>query len=138
MIRRPPRSTLSSSSAASDVYKRQAIQPVDTHELVPVGRGGRETHLCSARWWWSLAKSARIVTRSFNWLQETCSEKHVRCARHISKKSLLLIISTMIYKTLVFYLEPLFLSLIINTTLKITKKKKKKKKKKYSENKQYY
>src|SRR5664279_4886348 len=28
MIRRPPRSTLSSSSAASDVYKRQVIVPV--------------------------------------------------------------------------------------------------------------
>src|SRR5664280_1813795 len=27
MIRRPPRSTLSSSSAASDVYKRQVINP---------------------------------------------------------------------------------------------------------------
>src|SRR5664280_3910976 len=32
MIRRPPRSTLSSSSAASDVYKRQAII---TPEMVP-------------------------------------------------------------------------------------------------------
>eukprot|EP00658_Telonema_sp_P-2_P079544 TRINITY_DN7712_c0_g1_i3.p1 TRINITY_DN7712_c0_g1~~TRINITY_DN7712_c0_g1_i3.p1 ORF type:complete len:107 (+),score=7.57 TRINITY_DN7712_c0_g1_i3:131-451(+) len=30
MIRRPPRSTLSSSSAASDVYKRQLIYPMDT------------------------------------------------------------------------------------------------------------
>src|SRR5665648_1278254 len=28
MIRRPPRSTLSSSSAASDVYKRQALKKV--------------------------------------------------------------------------------------------------------------
>src|SRR5664280_2668710 len=32
MIRRPPRSTLSSSSAASDVYKRQ--EPMD-HEALP-------------------------------------------------------------------------------------------------------
>src|SRR5664279_6653537 len=30
MIRRPPRSTLSSSSAASDVYKRQASRENDT------------------------------------------------------------------------------------------------------------
>eukprot|EP00658_Telonema_sp_P-2_P078001 TRINITY_DN7208_c0_g1_i1.p1 TRINITY_DN7208_c0_g1~~TRINITY_DN7208_c0_g1_i1.p1 ORF type:complete len:160 (+),score=42.95 TRINITY_DN7208_c0_g1_i1:54-533(+) len=30
MIRRPPRSTLSSSSAASDVYKRQVLQGRDT------------------------------------------------------------------------------------------------------------
>eukprot|EP00658_Telonema_sp_P-2_P022669 TRINITY_DN19060_c0_g1_i8.p1 TRINITY_DN19060_c0_g1~~TRINITY_DN19060_c0_g1_i8.p1 ORF type:complete len:124 (-),score=40.91 TRINITY_DN19060_c0_g1_i8:27-398(-) len=29
MIRRPPRSTLSSSSAASDVYKRQSLEHVD-------------------------------------------------------------------------------------------------------------
>src|SRR5664280_103403 len=29
MIRRPPRSTLSSSSAASDVYKRQPLRPGD-------------------------------------------------------------------------------------------------------------
>src|SRR5664280_2333134 len=44
MIRRPPRSTLSSSSAASDVYKRQVIDPVGrdlarlTDEVVGVGR----------------------------------------------------------------------------------------------------
>src|SRR5665648_1304662 len=29
MIRRPPRSTLSSSSAASDVYKRQILSPIN-------------------------------------------------------------------------------------------------------------
>ena len=28
MIRRPPRSTLSSSSASSDVYKRQVLEPL--------------------------------------------------------------------------------------------------------------
>src|SRR5450756_1079357 len=35
MIRRPPRSTQSRSSAASDVYKRQALHPVrqDAHQL---------------------------------------------------------------------------------------------------------
>eukprot|EP00658_Telonema_sp_P-2_P071829 TRINITY_DN61036_c0_g1_i2.p1 TRINITY_DN61036_c0_g1~~TRINITY_DN61036_c0_g1_i2.p1 ORF type:complete len:112 (-),score=16.19 TRINITY_DN61036_c0_g1_i2:173-508(-) len=32
MIRRPPRSTLSSSSAASDVYKRQPVSP--SHNVV--------------------------------------------------------------------------------------------------------
>src|SRR5674536_398062 len=36
MIRRPPRSTLSSSSAASDVYKRQVVQ----HRGCLAGRGG--------------------------------------------------------------------------------------------------
>eukprot|EP00656_Telonema_subtile_P017600 TRINITY_DN19461_c0_g1_i1.p1 TRINITY_DN19461_c0_g1~~TRINITY_DN19461_c0_g1_i1.p1 ORF type:complete len:108 (-),score=20.92 TRINITY_DN19461_c0_g1_i1:36-359(-) len=35
MIRRPPRSTLSSSSAASDVYKRQVLySPIHPHELL--------------------------------------------------------------------------------------------------------
>src|SRR5664279_6550307 len=33
MIRRPPRSTLSSSSAASDVYKRQVITEGKQHEI---------------------------------------------------------------------------------------------------------
>eukprot|EP00658_Telonema_sp_P-2_P039414 TRINITY_DN28204_c0_g1_i1.p2 TRINITY_DN28204_c0_g1~~TRINITY_DN28204_c0_g1_i1.p2 ORF type:complete len:112 (+),score=26.17 TRINITY_DN28204_c0_g1_i1:155-490(+) len=39
MIRRPPRSTLSSSSAASDVYKRQERRPPN---LVPPREGDRE------------------------------------------------------------------------------------------------
>src|SRR5674536_385708 len=38
MIRRPPRSTLSSSSAASDVYKRQVLK---VWSLAPVGAGDR-------------------------------------------------------------------------------------------------
>eukprot|EP00658_Telonema_sp_P-2_P028411 TRINITY_DN21773_c0_g2_i2.p1 TRINITY_DN21773_c0_g2~~TRINITY_DN21773_c0_g2_i2.p1 ORF type:complete len:113 (-),score=22.74 TRINITY_DN21773_c0_g2_i2:21-359(-) len=37
MIRRPPRSTLSSSSAASDVYKRQAVRKRNTIHA---------THIC--------------------------------------------------------------------------------------------
>src|SRR5674536_214244 len=39
MIRRPPRSTLSSSSAASDVYKRQALEQVRNERGLPVGQG---------------------------------------------------------------------------------------------------
>src|SRR5664280_3819580 len=40
MIRRPPRSTLSSSSAASDVYKRQLLKPVPKgHEAAESGSG---------------------------------------------------------------------------------------------------
>src|SRR5664280_635975 len=35
MIRRPPRSTLSSSSAASDVYKRQGVEPSVTTGVEP-------------------------------------------------------------------------------------------------------
>ena len=38
MIRRPPRSTLSSSSAASDVYKRQDQYEVKKEDLVPYHR----------------------------------------------------------------------------------------------------
>eukprot|EP00658_Telonema_sp_P-2_P072544 TRINITY_DN61675_c0_g1_i1.p1 TRINITY_DN61675_c0_g1~~TRINITY_DN61675_c0_g1_i1.p1 ORF type:complete len:104 (+),score=20.08 TRINITY_DN61675_c0_g1_i1:69-380(+) len=34
MIRRPPRSTLSSSSAASDVYKRQVMNPTSFDNIV--------------------------------------------------------------------------------------------------------
>src|SRR5674536_6839 len=45
MIRRPPRSTLSSSSAASDVYKRQLLDihgifPLTRHDIVVVGKFG--------------------------------------------------------------------------------------------------
>src|SRR5674536_117450 len=41
MIRRPPRSTLSSSSAASDVYKRQLVNPSNRRKLtvIIVGTG---------------------------------------------------------------------------------------------------
>src|SRR5664280_1458863 len=38
MIRRPPRSTLSSSSAASDVYKRQVLTGRDACERLALGR----------------------------------------------------------------------------------------------------
>eukprot|EP00658_Telonema_sp_P-2_P073246 TRINITY_DN622_c0_g1_i17.p1 TRINITY_DN622_c0_g1~~TRINITY_DN622_c0_g1_i17.p1 ORF type:complete len:104 (+),score=16.98 TRINITY_DN622_c0_g1_i17:175-486(+) len=34
MIRRPPRSTLSSSSAASDVYKRQFLHPTSNKSML--------------------------------------------------------------------------------------------------------
>src|SRR5664280_3767616 len=44
MIRRPPRSTLSSSSAASDVYKRQPVTPFD-----PKTRARRRSHLLPHR-----------------------------------------------------------------------------------------
>src|SRR5674536_220205 len=42
MIRRPPRSTLSSSSAASDVYKRQPRLPARHHSVTGGDRGGRQ------------------------------------------------------------------------------------------------
>eukprot|EP00656_Telonema_subtile_P045809 TRINITY_DN5206_c0_g1_i1.p1 TRINITY_DN5206_c0_g1~~TRINITY_DN5206_c0_g1_i1.p1 ORF type:complete len:306 (+),score=107.27 TRINITY_DN5206_c0_g1_i1:88-1005(+) len=40
MIRRPPRSTLSSSSAASDVYKRQVLEPLRLDEVDDDGMAG--------------------------------------------------------------------------------------------------
>src|SRR5680860_520274 len=40
MIRRPPRSTQSRSSAASDVYKRQAVRTVRVDATLPVDRLG--------------------------------------------------------------------------------------------------
>eukprot|EP00828_Plagiopyla_frontata_P017331 TRINITY_DN224_c0_g3_i2.p1 TRINITY_DN224_c0_g3~~TRINITY_DN224_c0_g3_i2.p1 ORF type:complete len:193 (-),score=34.75 TRINITY_DN224_c0_g3_i2:92-670(-) len=45
MIRRPPRSTLSSSSAASDVYKRQDIETVSVIDILT--RGGIEVTIAS-------------------------------------------------------------------------------------------
>src|SRR5674536_290534 len=48
MIRRPPRSTLSSSSAASDVYKRQAVDHAPQHRGHPVG-DVRIQHLLARR-----------------------------------------------------------------------------------------
>eukprot|EP00658_Telonema_sp_P-2_P055851 TRINITY_DN44392_c0_g1_i1.p1 TRINITY_DN44392_c0_g1~~TRINITY_DN44392_c0_g1_i1.p1 ORF type:complete len:728 (+),score=164.88 TRINITY_DN44392_c0_g1_i1:89-2272(+) len=62
MIRRPPRSTLSSSSAASDVYKRQALLRTKLSAIVQLGaagvvegaespeldhRGSKIEHMCS-------------------------------------------------------------------------------------------
>src|SRR5665648_1295342 len=44
MIRRPPRSTLSSSSAASDVYKRQAVENVKPLIEVKSRRVGGATY----------------------------------------------------------------------------------------------
>src|SRR5678810_816081 len=38
MIRRPPRSTLDRSSAASDVYKRQAVKYAMKHTMPPNGK----------------------------------------------------------------------------------------------------
>src|SRR5674536_77131 len=54
MIRRPPRSTLSSSSAASDVYKRQVYvcgQCADGDEHVHVGAVGLERPVCTYVEW---------------------------------------------------------------------------------------
>src|SRR5664280_3240055 len=47
MIRRPPRSTLSSSSAASDVYKRQIMRDAGS-ALMGIGRAGGDTRALDA------------------------------------------------------------------------------------------
>ena len=43
MIRRPPRSTLDRSSAASDVYKRQALCGGGRYDLLVAELGGKAT-----------------------------------------------------------------------------------------------
>src|SRR5665648_838781 len=55
MIRRPPRSTLSSSSAASDVYKRQALE---AWPLASRSTPGEHSAL-----WWTLARLASTYRR---------------------------------------------------------------------------
>src|SRR5664279_15078 len=64
MIRRPPRSTLSSSSAASDVYKRQEEFPfhalIATAPIVALGGNGA----CCL--WGSAAKSVLVHFGKYN------------------------------------------------------------------------
>src|SRR5664279_6512818 len=55
MIRRPPRSTLSSSSAASDVYKRQHM---DTRAVRDAAGGGEEWVINGVKRWISAAHMA--------------------------------------------------------------------------------
>ena len=50
MIRRPPRSTLDPSAAASDVYKRQADRPLTADDQIEVvDSQGRIVHIASGR-----------------------------------------------------------------------------------------
>src|SRR5680860_1922835 len=66
MIRRPPRSTQSRSSAASDVYKRQVMAWVAADRMV---KGVRESGLPGpADRWAALAETihAEVMTRGFN------------------------------------------------------------------------
>src|SRR5664280_3832212 len=58
MIRRPPRSTLSSSSAASDVYKRQGLELrvgdcclCDRREVIGVAEGAEVVHELGDHLW---------------------------------------------------------------------------------------
>src|SRR5674536_124698 len=62
MIRRPPRSTLSSSSAASDVYKRQEYQFIGVVD-VPPPKTRDEFH--SARYQFGFAFVPRFVRVNF-------------------------------------------------------------------------
>src|SRR5450756_2216936 len=50
MIRRPPRSTQSRSSAASDVYKRQALRPSFAQVLRERGAQSRFVHIATHGW----------------------------------------------------------------------------------------
>src|SRR5674536_372792 len=68
MIRRPPRSTLSSSSAASDVYKRQ--ERVGHQDLRVVTRGG----------------SGRRLPVSYTHLRAHETPEHLVCRLLLEKK----------------------------------------------------
>src|SRR5664280_3442482 len=67
MIRRPPRSTLSSSSAASDVYKRQILDRVSQECQ---RHGGALVLLWHNRYWSNLY--APVVREYFRNLLERC------------------------------------------------------------------
>src|SRR5450756_2781852 len=62
MIRRPPRSTQSRSSAASDVYKRQPLSP-DDGEVAARAIGIENTGRVRKSAWW----------RRRGWINRTCS-----------------------------------------------------------------
>src|SRR5664280_3846779 len=47
MIRRPPRSTLSSSSAASDVYKRQLLLYTNEKKSISTLKSEKTTFICT-------------------------------------------------------------------------------------------
>eukprot|EP00658_Telonema_sp_P-2_P047564 TRINITY_DN36190_c0_g1_i2.p1 TRINITY_DN36190_c0_g1~~TRINITY_DN36190_c0_g1_i2.p1 ORF type:complete len:102 (+),score=24.21 TRINITY_DN36190_c0_g1_i2:99-404(+) len=68
MIRRPPRSTLSSSSAASDVYKRQEEHGHDLGGWVSQQEGSLDRTLCHTHLQLSPNAPAVLVHRVFKML----------------------------------------------------------------------
>eukprot|EP00658_Telonema_sp_P-2_P035195 TRINITY_DN25638_c0_g1_i2.p1 TRINITY_DN25638_c0_g1~~TRINITY_DN25638_c0_g1_i2.p1 ORF type:complete len:185 (+),score=35.51 TRINITY_DN25638_c0_g1_i2:133-687(+) len=71
MIRRPPRSTLSSSSAASDVYKRQV------HEIECLRRGGNmKFAMFMERWWHPESQDYDIATKYNSAVAQVYSQLH--------------------------------------------------------------
>src|SRR5450756_785303 len=79
MVRRPPRSTQSRSSAASDVYKRQGERQLDhgrlvqlfLHEVVAVGR--RDDGLAGGRQLADEEPAASVVELAHHVVQEECA-----------------------------------------------------------------
>src|SRR5664280_1272439 len=71
MIRRPPRSTLSSSSAASDVYKRQALGGGYLYVSAPPSLGISRTGANTIVQWpspsWSYALEQNSDLSTTNW-----------------------------------------------------------------------
>eukprot|EP00826_Nyctotherus_ovalis_P066877 TRINITY_DN9938_c0_g1_i15.p2 TRINITY_DN9938_c0_g1~~TRINITY_DN9938_c0_g1_i15.p2 ORF type:complete len:134 (+),score=26.08 TRINITY_DN9938_c0_g1_i15:27-404(+) len=125
MIRRPPRSTLSSSSAASDVYKRQDIYSGNDDQILPImALGGvgvisvianicpKETHELTMAMLKGDLKKAREIQINFADLTECLFEDVNLSLIHISEPTRLLSISYAVF------------------CLKKKKKKKKKKKQK--------
>ena len=70
MIRRPPRSTQSRSSAASDVYKRQAISNVRPNLEVRSRRVGGATYQVPVE-----VKSKRSQTLALRWILEASRKR---------------------------------------------------------------
>eukprot|EP00658_Telonema_sp_P-2_P017652 TRINITY_DN16882_c0_g1_i3.p1 TRINITY_DN16882_c0_g1~~TRINITY_DN16882_c0_g1_i3.p1 ORF type:complete len:226 (+),score=39.73 TRINITY_DN16882_c0_g1_i3:132-809(+) len=99
MIRRPPRSTLSSSSAASDVYKRQLVRGLFTPTIHLIG-----THP-KARW---------LVA----WFENTCggeSDKyfaHAKVSARVSQLELSCALTLIIVTTIFGALVPVLLLLL--------------------------
>src|SRR5664280_2378984 len=74
MIRRPPRSTLSSSSAASDVYKRQVLYRVVFPSALPDIFTGMKVAIGVA---WSTLVAAELIAASqgLGWLIEEAGQQ---------------------------------------------------------------
>src|SRR5674536_396033 len=96
MIRRPPRSTLSSSSAASDVYKRQGVQreqpgdvaaqPLgDPHGLVLVGVRQRDGELLTTEAAGDVVR-AQPAPVSYTHLRAHETPEHLVCRLLLAKK----------------------------------------------------
>src|SRR5664280_738653 len=92
MIRRPPRSTLSSSSAASDVYKRQhAGRAFDEEEGIEVKQRIRQCHFANGPASAEIERAAGGVSRIRRQTLEFCGglAEHRNVSVHIGPEAAL-------------------------------------------------